>query len=99
MPEIDINLNGIIKLLSNLQPDKAAGPDEKKPTVLMELRMEIAPVIKMIFEKSLATGKLPSDWTKANVTPIFKKDEKSDPSNYRPISLTCILCKVMERYK
>ena len=61
-----------------------------------ELRIEIAPVIQLIFEKSLATGKLPSDWTKANVTPIFKKGEKSDPSNYRPISLTCILCKVME---
>ena len=72
MPEIDINLNGINKLLSKSQPDKAAGPDEIKPTVHRELRMEIAPVIKMIFEKSLATGKLPSDLTKANVTPIFK---------------------------
>ena len=96
MPEIDLNLNGIIKLLSNLRPDKAAGPDEIKPVVLRELRNEIAPVIQLIFEKSLATGKLPSDWTKANVSPIFKKGEKSDPSNYRPISLTCILCKVME---
>ena len=96
MPEINMNLNGIIKLLSNLRPDKAAGRDEIKPIVLRELRIEIAPVIQLIFEKSLATGKLPSDWTKANVTPIFKKGEKSDPSNYRPISLTFILCKVMD---
>ena len=96
MPEININLNGILKLLSNLQPRKAAGPDEIRPIVLRELRTEIAPIIQLIFEKSLATGKLPSDWTRANVSPIFKKGEKSDPSNYRPISLTCILCKVME---
>ena len=96
MPEICININGIIKLLSNLRPDKAAGPDEIRPIVLRELRVEIAPVIQLIFEKSLATGKLPSDWTKANVNPIFKKGDKGDPSNYRPISLTCILCKVME---
>ena len=96
MPEININLNGILKLLSNLQPHKAAGPDEIRPIVLRELRTEIAPIIQLIFEKSLATGKLPSDWTRANVSPIFKKGEKSDPSNYRPISLTCILCKVME---
>ena len=96
MPDININLNGIIKLLYNLRPDKAAGPDEIRPIVLRELRVEIAPVIQLIFEKSLATGTLPSDWTKANVSPIFKKGEKSDPSNYRPISLTCILCKVME---
>ena len=95
MPEININLNGILKLLSNLQPHKAAGPDEIRPIVLRELRTEIAPFIQLIFEKSLATGKLPSDWTRANVSPIFKKGEKSDPSNYRPISLTCILCKVM----
>ena len=95
MPEICININGIIKLLSNLRPDKAAGPDEIRPIVLRELRVEIAPVIQLIFEKSLATGKLPSDWTMANVSPIFKKGDKGDPSNYRPISLTCILCKVM----
>ena len=96
MPEICINQNGIIKLLSNLRPDKAAGPDEIRPIVLKELRLEIAPIIQLIFERSLATGELPSDWTKANVSPIFKKGDKSDPANYRPISLTCILCKVME---
>ena len=76
MPEISININGIIKLLSNLRPDKAAGPDEIRTIVLRELRVEIAPVIQQIFEKSLATGKLPSDWTKANVSPIFKKGVK-----------------------
>ena len=68
--------------------------DPTKQPALM--RVEIAPVIQLIFEKSLATGALPSDWTKANVSPIFKKGEKSNPSNYRPISLKCILCKVME---
>ena len=40
--------------------------------------------------------KIPSDWTKANVSPVFKKGNKNDPANYRPISLTCILYKVME---
>ena len=96
MPDICINLNGITKLLSNLRPDKAAGPDEIRPIVLKELRSEIAPIIQLIFERSLATGEVPSDWTKANVSPIFKKGDKSDPANYRPISLTCVLCKVME---
>ena len=96
MPDICINLNGITKLLSNLRPDKAAGPDEIRPIVLKELRSEIAPIIQLIFERSLATGKVPSDWTKANVSPIFKKGDKSDPAYYRPTSLTCVLCKVME---
>ena len=96
MPDICINLTGITKLLSNLRPDKAAGPDDIWPIVLKEHRSEIAPIIQLIFERSLATGEVPADWTKANVSPIFKKGDKSDPANYRPISLTCVLCKVME---
>ena len=81
-----------------LATDKAAGPDEIRPIVLKELRLEIAPIIQLIFERSLATGELPSDWTKANVSPIFKKGDKSDPVNYKPIYLTClhVLCKLME---
>ena len=96
MPEISIDLNGVLKLLSNLKPDKAAGPDEIKPVVLKKLRHKIAPIICLLFERSLSTGVLPSDWTKAGVSPLFKKGDKGNPANYRPISLTCILCKVME---
>ena len=96
MPDIEISLNGILKLLFNLKPGKAAGPDKIRPLILKELRVELAPIIKVIFERSLETGKLPTDWCKAHVTPIYKKGEKSLASNYRPISLTCILCKVLE---
>ena len=45
---------------------------------------------------SINQGKLPNIWKDANVSPVFKKGDKSEPSNYRPISLTCILCKVLE---
>ena len=96
MPKIDISLNGLLKLLHNLKRGKAAGPDKLKPLLLRELRDEIAPIIKVIFDRSLQTGKLPADWTKANVMPVFKKGDKSLAANYRPISLTCILCKVLE---
>ena len=90
MPDIEISLNGLLKLLKNLKSGKAAGPDKLKPLLLKELRDEI------IFEKSLQTGKLPSEWVTANVMPVFKKGDKSLAANYRPISLTCILCKVLE---
>ena len=56
MPDICINLNGITKPLLNLRPDKAAGPDEIRPIVLKERRSEIAPIIQLIVERSLATG-------------------------------------------
>ena len=75
---------------------KAAGPDKLKPFLLRELREEITPIIQIIFDRSLKTGKLPADWMKANVMPVFKKGDKSLAANYRPISLTCILCKVLE---
>ena len=96
MPEINIDLKGVLELLSNLKPDKSPGPDGIKPIILKELREEIAPVIQLLFQKSISTGKIPSDWTKTYVSLVFKKGSKSDPANYRPISLTCILCKVIE---
>ena len=96
MEEFTISCNGILKLLQNLKPFKAAGPDKLKPLLLKELREEIAPIIQIIFERSLQTCKLPADWCKAQVTPIFKKGNKPSAANYRPISLTCILCKVLE---
>ena len=96
MPEITIAVPGIIKLLCNLNPSKASGPDSIKPIVLKNLSNEIALFLSVLFQKSLDSGRVPHDWTKACVTPICKKGDKSDPINYRPISLTCILCKVME---
>ena len=63
---------------------------------LKNLSNEIALFLSVLFQKSLDSGQVPHDWTKACVTPIFKKGYRSDPINYRPISLTCILCKVME---
>ena len=92
MPDININGKGILKLLLNLKVDKAAGPDDIKPFVLKELRKEFTAVIQVIFERSVETGQLPKDWTLTRVSPLFKKGDKSDPTKYRPISLTCILC-------
>ena len=96
MPDISIAAEGIDKLLVCLNPHKAAGPDKFKPIVLQTLHKELAPILQLIFQRSLDTGKLPDIWKEANVSPIFKKREKCDPSNYRPISLTCVLCKVLE---
>lgn len=96
MPKIQISATGIDKLLKSLNPHKAAGPDQFKPIVLQTLHEELSPILQVIFQKSLDSGKLPHIWKDANVSPIFKKGDKSDPANYRPISLTCVLCKVLE---
>ena len=96
MSNIHITQNGINKLLSNINPHKASGPDGIHGKVLKECKDNISPILTIIFNKSLELGKLPLDWKHANICPVYKKGDKHDAINYRPISLTCICCKIME---
>ena len=96
MAEIDITVSGIDKLLRDINPYKASGPDQIRPRILKELHSQVAPILQIIFSKSLRSGIVPNDWKNANVTSIFKKGSKSVAENYRPISLTCICSKLME---
>ena len=96
MPEFTISVNGIKKMLATLKPHKAAGPDKIRPLVLKELREAVAPILQLIYTRSLDTGELPKAWKTANVVPIFKKGSKHLAVDYRTVSLTCICCKVME---
>ena len=57
---------------------------------------EIAPILTEIFNQSLCEGIVPSDWRNADVAPVFKKGRKDLPENYRPVSLTCVCCKILE---
>lgn len=96
MSPINITAEGIEKLLCGLSPNKANGPDQTSPRVLKELRSEVAPILCEIFRLSLKTGIVPQDWKEATIAPVYKKGPKSKPSNYRPISVTCIPSKLME---
>ena len=57
---------------------------------------ELTPIFTLFFQASLKQGTIPIDWTTANVVPIFKKGDRLQPINYRPISLTSITCKMFE---
>ena len=93
---IQISTEGIVKLLKELKLQKAPGPDCITATILKICAEQVAPLLHQIFQKSLDTGELPLDWQKANVTPIIKTGNRSDPANYRPVSLTSIPCKMLE---
>ena len=86
----------VFKLLDNLKIHKAPGPDGLSARVLNECSSESAPVLASIYNESLARGTVPDEWRQANVAPVFKKGEKYDAANYRPESLTCIGCKILE---
>ena len=94
--DITIYPEGIQKLLSNLNPHKATGPDGISPRILKELAPELAPILSFIYQTSLNTGKLPQDWKTANISPIFKKGDRVKASNYRPVSLTSVACKLLK---
>ena len=93
---ITVSEAGVHKLLKELKPNKAAGPDQLPPRVLKMIADPLAPMLTFLFQQTLDQGILPSDWVYANVCGIYKKGDKSKPENYRPVSLTCIVCKIAE---
>jgi len=86
-----------MEILSNLKADKSPGPDKVHPSVLKEYADVLAYPLYLLFRKSLNEGSLPQDWKDGYVTPIFKKVLKCQVDNYRPDSLTSVICKVMEK--
>jgi len=96
MPDISISEAGIYQLLTSLDEHKASGPDRISAYILKHCAGEIAPILHIIFTRSLSTNLLPNDWLKANICPVHKKGSRSNIANYRPISLTSICAKILE---
>jgi len=71
-------------------------PALRQTRMLIELSQEISEIVAELFNKSLTTAQIPKEWRLANVTAVYKKGKKTNPANYRPISLTVNLCKVFE---
>ncbi len=86
----------VAKKLHSLNPSKAPGPDGAHPRVLKELDECIAPALTEIFETSLQTKTVPDEWKRANVSAIFKKGDRKVAGNYRPVSLTSVIGKILE---
>lgn len=96
-PEVIIDVEDVAKRLRSLDVNKSPGPDQIHPRILKELADVIAPVVAALYKKSIEAGDMPQLWKTAHVTPIFKKGSKKLPENYRPVSLTAILCKILEQ--
>ncbi|KAJ3607153.1 hypothetical protein NHX12_026667 [Muraenolepis orangiensis] len=96
LERLDISTDMVYKKLQNLNTSKSPGPDSVSPRVLHEAAPSLAKPLAHIFQTSLRSKKLPEKWMKATISAIFKKGDKQIPANYRPVSLTSILCKIME---
>ena len=96
IPALYIREKGLEKLLKEVNPSKASGPDGIPNRILKECACQIAPSLTAIFQKSIDTGTLPEDWLNANISCVFKKGDKHAAENYRPVSLTSVPCKLLE---
>ncbi len=95
--DLEIGQSGVTKQLKAVKTAKASGPDEVPARMLHDYAEELSAMLTFIFHQSYSTGQLPSDWRTARVVGLYKnKGKKTDPVNYRPVSLTCIACKIME---
>ena len=82
MEEIEVDEAGIRKLLQKTNRRKATAPDCIPARILKDCASELAPILTIIFNKSLQEGRVPKDWRHANVTAIFKKGTRHDAANY-----------------
>ena len=93
---LDLSPQKVMKVLMHLNPNKTPGVDQIYSVMLKNLAKELAIPLSHIFECSMATGVVPEDWRIANVAVINKKGPKKECGNYRPVSLTSQVSKVME---
>ena len=82
--------------LNSLNPGKSTGPDGWHPYFLYSLADILCTPLKILFNKSLREGIVPSQWLEGCITAIHKKGLKSAVGNYRPVSITSVICKMME---
>ncbi len=96
MGDIKFEETSVLNKLLKLNPNKSPGPDNLHPRVLRELAHAIYRPLTAIFNTSIKSAVIPDEWKQANISAIFKKGSKKDPGNYRPISLTSIVVKLLE---
>ena len=86
----------IAKKIKKMKDNKSPGVDGIPPKLLKEIVKQISTPIAILFNLSLEEGIVPSEWKEANISPLFKKGSRNKPENYRPVSLTSVVCKLLE---
>jgi len=96
--DIVADIEKTAKSIKTINISKSMGPDEMHPRLLNETADIITRPLCDIFNKTFNEGKLPSVWKQANVSALFKnKGDKTKATNYRPVSLTCLPCRLCEK--
>ena len=97
LDNVEISEKNLLQAINSLKINKKEGVDGLNSTIFVESKNGLCLPLLKLFKASMELGKVPNDWKLANVSPIFKKGSKRDPGNYRPVSLTCQACKILEK--
>ena len=81
--------------INNMKENKSPGVDGIAPKILKETVEQICTPLAHVFNMSLQKGIVPLEWKEANIIPLFKKCSRNKSVNYRPVSLTAVICKVL----
>ncbi len=93
----EVSCYDVIKLIKSLKSKSSSSTDLITNKLVKELQLELAQPLKRIINFSIQSGRFPEEWKKAKIVPIFKKGERRELGNYRPVSLLPVLSKVMEK--
>ena len=94
---INFSENDILSVIRKLDPNKAHGHDQISIRMLQICDKSISKPMYLVFSSCMESGIFPAEWKMANVVPVYKKDDKQNVKNYRPVSLLPIFGKIFER--
>ena len=99
LSSIHVTSQDVKDQLHLLNSSKPGGPDEISPKLIKLISSYIHYPLTLFFNRSLELGQVPYQWKMANISAIFKgKGDDKDPTNYRHISVTSCLGKILEKY-
>ena len=97
MCNITVQVDEVYNLLCNIKTSKATKQNDVMPKVLKACAAALSPSLNKLFNLSITQGQIPAEWKDAVITPLYKKASRTDPKNYRPVSLTSIICKLLKK--